>query len=368
LEEELLIMKKILLIIIVSLIIFGTGSAAFGENSPLENTDDRFLEYEKIMERYFRGEPREAAFTKINSRIDEYNTWATTSRKKLEVQRENLNHELGSTDTVRKQIDELDEQLTRIPDPTDEKAVKAYNVLMNKRNTLVDKYNGLLKAYKEKETAFDSAVRAFDSEAKFRQEKLEEQKQHTTAEANSIDLWFKEKNDRAFFEDLNRTYAELVEEKKRTGTSEQDAFIEKAKSLRHELGEHARLEQEKAENGLMIVRAALGASLESHFVVDTGATLVTVTPEIVRILGIADQAGQEIETSLAAGITARGREIIIPKLTVSGQAAQNIKAVIVPSGTVGADGLLGRSFLKQFIVRIDDESEPKLLLEKRAKR
>lgn len=361
-------MKKILLIIIVSLIISGTGAAAFGENSRLENTDDRFFEYEKIMERYFRGEPREAAFDKINSRIDEYNTWATTSRKELEAQREKLNQELGSTDTVRKQVDELDEQLTRIPDPTDEKAVKAYNVLMNKRNSLVDRYNGLLKAYKEKETAFNSAVRAFDSEAKSRQEKLEEQKQQTTAEVDSIDLWLKGKNDRAFFEDLNRTYAELVEEKKRTGTSEQDVFIDKARSFRHELGEYARLKQEKAENGLIIVRAVLGTSVESHFIVDTGASMVTVTPELVRILGIADQAGEEIETSLAGGITAKGQEIIIPKLSVSGQAAQNIQAIILPSGTVGADGLLGRSFLKQFIVRIDDESEPKLLLEKRAKK
>jgi clan AA aspartic protease (TIGR02281 family) len=368
LEEELLIMKKILSIIIVSLIISGTSSAAFGENSRLENIGDRFLEYEKIMERYFRGEPREAAFTEINKQINEYNTWVTTSRKELEVQREKLNQELGSSDTVRKQIDELEEQLTRIPDPTDEKAVKAYNTLMSKRNTLVEKYNGLVKAYKEKETTFNSAVRAFDLEAKSRQEKLEEQKQQATAEVNSIDLWFKGKNDRAFFEDLNRTCAELAEEKKRTGTSEQDVFIEKAKSLRRELGEYARLEQEKAENGLVIVRAVLGTSLESHFIVDTGASLVTVTPELVRILGIADRAGQEIETSLAAGFTARGHEIIIPKLSVSGQVAQNVQAIIVPSGTVGTDGLLGRSFLKQFIVHIDDESEPKILLEKRAKR
>jgi clan AA aspartic protease (TIGR02281 family) len=368
LEEELLIMKKILSIIIASLIISGTSSAAFGENSRLENIDDRFLEYEKIMERYFRGEPREAALTKINRQIDEFNTWVTTGRKELEVQREKLNKEFESIDTVRKQVDELDEQLTRIPDPTDEKAVKAYNALMSKRNALLEKYNGLAKAYKEKETTFNSAVRAFDSEAKSRQEKLEEQKQQTTAEVNSINLWFKGKNDRAFFEDLNRTYAELVEEKKQTGTSEQDVFIEKAKSLRHELGEYARLEQEKAENGLITVRAVLGTSLESHFIVDTGASLVTVTPELVRILGIADQAGQEIETSLAGGITAKGYEIIIPKLTVSGQAAQNVQAIILPSGTVGADGLLGRSFLKQFIVHIDDESEPKLLLEKRAKR
>lgn len=361
-------MKKILSIIIVSLIISGTTPSAFGENSRLENIDDRFLEYEKIMERYFRGKPREVALTKINRQIDDYNTWVTAGKKELEVQREKLNQEFESIDTVRKQIDKLDEQLTRIPDPTDEKAVKAYNALVNKRNALLEKYNGLAKVYKEKENTFNSAVRAFDSEVKSRQEKLEEQKQQTAAEVNSIDLWFKGKNDRAFFEDLSRTYAELVEEKRRTGTSEQDALIEKAKSLRHELGEYARLEQEKDENGLVIVRAVLGTSLEGHFIVDTGASLVTVTPELVRILGIADQAGQEIETSLAGGITAKGHKIIISKLTVSGQTAQNVQAIILPSGTVGADGLLGRSFLKQFIVHIDDENELKLLLEKRAKR
>jgi len=361
-------MKKILSIIIVSLIISATRSSSFGENLQRENINDKFLEYEKIMERYFRGERREAALTKINRQIDEFNTWAATGRKELEVQREKLNQELKSFDTIKKQIDELDEQLTRIPDATDEKAVKAYNALMSKRNALVEKYNGLTKAYQEKETAFNSAVRAYDSEAKSRQEKLEEQKQQTTAEVNSIDLWFKGKSDRAFFEDLNRTYAGLVEEKKRTGTSEQDVFIEKAKSLRHELGEYTRLEQEKTENGLVVVRVVLGVSLESHFIVDTGASLVTVTPELVRILGIADQAGQEIETSLAGGITAKGHQIIIPVLTVSGQAAQNVRAIILPSGTVGTDGLLGRSFLKQFIVHIDDERQPKLVLEKRVKR
>jgi len=56
------------------------------------------------------------------------------------------------------------------------------------------------------------------------------------------------------------------------------------------------------------------------------------------------------------------------KKTPSGQTAQNVQAIILPSGTVGTDGLLGRSFLKQFIVHIDDESELKLLLEKRTKR
>ena len=288
-------MKKILLIII-SMISLNWNTLGKGENVQAGDAESRLNAYEKIMERYFRGDPRETLLESMNRQINEYNNWFSPRKKILESERGKLNEEFKSVDEIKKQIDTLDEKLTRIPDPTDEKAVKAYNEELKKRNALVEKYNGLAKAYKEHETAFNTSVKKFESEIASRKDALESQKKEAMDEVQVIDQWFNEKNDQAFFADLNQTYAQLIEEKQRTGNEALDASISKVRGLRHELGQCALSKQHKAENGLIVVPALLGSSTESFFIVDTGASLVTITPELVRVLGLEEKVGKEIKT------------------------------------------------------------------------
>jgi predicted aspartyl protease len=85
------------------------------------------------------------------------------------------------------------------------------------------------------------------------------------------------------------------------------------------------------------------------------------------VLGLSEKLGDEIETLVAGGMTVKGRSVDIPWITVAGQTAKNIQGIILSSSKPGIDGLLGRSFLKRFILDIDDEREPKVLLRARFK-
>jgi predicted aspartyl protease len=89
---------------------------------------------------------------------------------------------------------------------------------------------------------------------------------------------------------------------------------------------------------------------------------VTFPIEIAEVLGLSDKLGDEIETGLAGGMKARGRSVTIPFLTVAGKTARNIDGIILPSPEPGTDGLLGMSFLKNFLIDIDTERNPQVIL------
>jgi hypothetical protein len=361
-------MKKSILIFIIPLVYLISTSGKYEDNLASQDLKARLNDYEKIMDRYFRGNPRESALALINSAVREHNGWLEAGKNDLDAQREKLTDELKQITPLEKQIDALDEKLTRIPDPTDEKAVKAYNAEMEKRTALANKYNNLVTEYQEHESTFNSSVARFNSEKEERKKKLDAQKAQTMEVIKAIDQWFKEKKDQAFFVDLNNIYGDLIQERNRTGSFSMDEYIDRLRALRHELGTYATTKQNKEEYGFIIVPLTLGSNVECFYIVDTGASLVTITPELVKMLGLSENVGKEIEISLAGGIVARGREIVIPLMSVLGKTAQDVPAVVLQSSLVGADGLLGRSFLKKFIVCIDDANQPKLMLEYRVNR
>ena len=361
-------MKKILPILILCLI-FGIEHILGSENSLQENNIDiKLNEYEEIMNRYFRGDPRVTTLETINNKIEVFNRWYSSKKNILDEQREKLQKEYKTLDEIKKQIDALDEKLTRIPDQTNKEAVKAYSAEMKKRNDLVDKYNNHAKEYNTKERGYNNSATEFKTETAVRKETLDTEKEKTLKEIEIINTWFNEKKGRVFFAELNGMYAQIIRDKKQTGNSDLDNYINKIQSLRYKLGEIAIKKETKAENGLIIVKTALDSSVESFYIIDTGASLVTITLEMVKALGLEDQLGKKIETSLAGGITVKGQEITIPRISVLGKTAQNIPAIVLPSATVGVDGLLGQSFLKRFIIHIDAKSEPKVKLEEREKK
>lgn len=361
-------MKKLFIIIILASISLIIASGEDEGNFAAQDQYVKLSEYEKIMNRYFRGDPRSTAVDDINRLVNEYNSWIERRKSVLDAESEKINREFKSITGLKKQIDALDERLTRVPDPNDEKAVEAYNAEMNKRNVLVEKYNGLARKYKELETAFNNTIEQFNLEKEARKSKLDAQKAEIMEEIKAIDQWFEEKRDRAFFEELNRKFCELIQEKRRTGNLELDGCINRLRDFRHELGTYAITKQNKVENGLIVIPVTLGSNVECFYIVDTGASLVTVSPELVKVLGLSDHVGEEIETSLAGGIMVKGKEIVIPLLSVLDKTAQNVPAIVLPSTGVGVDGLLGRSFLKRFIIHIDDAREPKLMLESKINR
>jgi|GEM_PF-1227184 len=92
------------------------------------------------------------------------------------------------------------------------------------------------------------------------------------------------------------------------------------------------------------------------FIIDTGATYTSISQEMAEQLGL---DLQNCETVLIT--TANGRievpKIVIQNLSVNGLEARNVEATVIPVRKGASfSGLLGLSFIRQFVVTIDPQA------------
>ena len=152
------------------------------------------------------------------------------------------------------------------------------------------------------------------------------------------DKWFEGKEEEVFFLELNRFYAKLVKSYKKPGnTNLIHNVIDRVRSIRRELGQYAIRENDASDNGLIAVPVTLCDNEDVFLLVDTGASRVTVTREILEVLGLSEKIGELIESAVAGGMTVKGPEVIIPSISVYGVAAQNVPGIVIPHSSVGAD-------------------------------
>ena len=102
--------------------------------------------------------------------------------------------------------------------------------------------------------------------------------------------------------------------------------------------------------------------LRDHALTQVG---VTIAPGIVEALGLTRKLGEEIELVLAGGQKIKGRELVLPSVTVAGRTEKDVPAAAVKVSEVGIDGLLGQSFLKRFVYTIDESKKQRLILRPR---
>ncbi|ARU54549.1 aspartyl protease-like protein [Oleiphilus messinensis] len=101
----------------------------------------------------------------------------------------------------------------------------------------------------------------------------------------------------------------------------------------------------------------------ANFVVDTGAAMVTVTPELARRLGLEKQ-GRPVQFLTANGLTT-GYLAKVSTITVAGITAHDVEVAILnqPLGN-NLDGLLGMSFLARFNLNLDSAAGQLTLTDK----
>lgn len=119
-----------------------------------------------------------------------------------------------------------------------------------------------------------------------------------------------------------------------------------------------------AEGNQVIVDALINDIALARLVVDTGASIVVISKEVADRLGIsAEDTGEEIEIIMANGTSANARQVILKSIKIGEAEVKNVQAAILESNAVGGvDGLLGMSFLSNFIISVDTASN-KLVLE-----
>jgi aspartyl protease family protein len=119
-----------------------------------------------------------------------------------------------------------------------------------------------------------------------------------------------------------------------------------------------------SDNNQLVVDAVINNNALGRFIVDTGASIVVISKEIAGRLGLPeDDIGQEIEIEMADGTTVNARPVILKSVKVGDAEVEDVEAAVLENNVVGgADGLLGMSFLRNFIINVDAPSN-KLILE-----
>jgi clan AA aspartic protease (TIGR02281 family) len=100
---------------------------------------------------------------------------------------------------------------------------------------------------------------------------------------------------------------------------------------------------------------------------DTGASLILISRDIAKQLGIKTQGSERIEimVTMADGREVKADYIVLESVNVQGAVARDIPAAVLSGkATVPEDGLLGMSFLDKFNFQIDSENK-RLILQKR---
>ena len=113
----------------------------------------------------------------------------------------------------------------------------------------------------------------------------------------------------------------------------------------------------------IIVEALLNDLVKANLILDTGASLVVISPEIMDKLGLDIKKGVPILTTLADGRKVKAKLVILESIKVKGVEVKNVQAAVLENQeTTTEDGLLGMSFLENFMLKIDAKDN-KLILE-----
>lgn len=121
-------------------------------------------------------------------------------------------------------------------------------------------------------------------------------------------------------------------------------------------------------SGHLTVETTLNKKVKANLVLDTGSSLVVLSSKIATSLGIdvSSQSSDVVELTLADSRKVKAIRVILDSVSVQGSEIEKVEAAVLPeqdNSVLTRDGLLGMSFLKNFIFKIDQKND-KLVLEK----
>ena len=332
----------------------------------LAESDRKIKEFEGIVDRYYRRGPMADVEASVNRLVDEYNAWNEKTVTEFNAQQKQLKGQLQELRRIEAAIAEANRRISRLKgNRGDAASVKAYNQAVAERNELARKYESLRTRYRAGMAANRSQSDRIDRETEARKRRVDAAKRDAERAFKAYREWVKAGKDRPFWTELNELYGRLHERKRQPGeTARVEVQLWKLKALRTELAAFAAKRRAKDENNLIVVPAKLGSE-PCLMAVDTGATSMTISPAIVEAMGLSDRLGEEVRMRLVGGIEIKLRKLTIPRMSVFGNEARDVAAVVLEEPDVGIDGLLGLSFLNRFNYRIDKAGDPKLTLKPR---
>lgn len=117
----------------------------------------------------------------------------------------------------------------------------------------------------------------------------------------------------------------------------------------------------------MTIGVTLNNKVETEMILDTGASLILITRDVAKKLGInLERLKPDMKVLVADGRSVDAARIVLDNVKVENSEVRNVAASVLMDerGDLGfGDGLLGMSFLRNFNFKID-QKEKKLILEK----
>ena len=108
----------------------------------------------------------------------------------------------------------------------------------------------------------------------------------------------------------------------------------------------------------LYVDALINRRLKTQLILDTGCSETQISSEIAQKLGININKGQNVLCTIADGRSIPGKLIYLRELRLGRARVTNVKAIVLDQGRLGNDeGLLGMSFLNNFIFKVDTEKD-----------
>lgn len=112
--------------------------------------------------------------------------------------------------------------------------------------------------------------------------------------------------------------------------------------------------QTSSSHGTTIISALVNDYVRGRFILDTGAALVTISESLAQRLKLDISAQQITEVVMADGRKIKAKPVLLRSLQMGDARVEGVQAVVLPSPVQDdVDGLLGMSFLKNFVMRLD---------------
>ena len=116
----------------------------------------------------------------------------------------------------------------------------------------------------------------------------------------------------------------------------------------------------------LVVQVRINGLREAHLIVDTGADITVLSSDITRDLGLNGNGRASNMTLNTVGGAVRADVVRVDSLGVGAAEVKNVAVAVhdLPDVQAGIDGLLGLTFLDNFLVTLDAQ-KGELLLRRR---
>jgi aspartyl protease family protein len=114
----------------------------------------------------------------------------------------------------------------------------------------------------------------------------------------------------------------------------------------------------KVEGNVPTVDVILNGKVTRSLVVDSGASVVVIPADLAKDLGLVPGPDDPVvHYTMADGRAVEARSMKLKSVQVGMYKLENVECAVLPPNLVSADALLGESFLKNFVPRLDLENK-----------